>query len=413
MPKPLPQEIQLARSILGRKHSYVASILWSLSFKEAPGLGTLGVDKHWRCIYDPEVIKQWSKEEMVGVLFHEINHILRDHPERSEAIAGVEDIHNVDETTQRALQKMNIAEDAEINPELIKCGFRLPGQYVMPSLFNLPDGLLAEEYYHKMPDNPKSDKGKGKNKDKIVGQGRCGSCSGNALEGEEEAPAPGDRLSKAEQDLIKRAVAKDIEQCVKQRGDVPAGLARWADTLLHPQVKWSKELASVVRRSMIEVMGKQDYTYKRPSRKAGCLDRRIITPGMKAFIPNVAIVIDTSGSMGESDLGKAVAECKGILQTLGGNGFGITEIAVDCVVAVKKRVNSARKIDLAGGGGTDMRIGLSEAESLRPMPDVVVVVTDGYTPWPTENTPFKTIVVLTQGGAKAQVPDFFKCIEVN
>lgn len=410
--KPLPQELQVARTKLSRKHSYIASVLWSLCFKEIPGLGTLGVDKYWRCVYDPCIL-EWKPDVLESALFHEINHLLRDHPKRTESMAGVELNGPVtDPATQEVCQKMNIAEDMEINPDLEACGFTVPEGWLLPKMFKLPNGKLAEEYYHMLPDDP-SQQGKAGGGKQGTGEGKCGSCAGNRNEGEEDTPAPGEGMSQAERDMIMRDVAKQVEQAAKQRGDVPAGLQRWANDLLHPQVKWSKELASVVRRSIIEVMGKQDYTYKRPSRKAGCLDQRIITPGMKAFVPTVAIVFDTSGSMGETDLAKAVAECKGVLNTLGGTGYGITEIAVDCSVAVKKRINSHKKLELGGGGGTDMGVGIREAETVKPKPNVVIVITDGYTPWPTEEPPFKVIVVLTNSGAADQVPDFYKTIVVN
>src|SRR5437764_1272375 len=43
-------------------------------------------------------------------------------------------------------------------------------------------------------------------------------------------------------------------------------------------------------------------------------------------------------------------------------------------------------VQLTGGGGTDMRVGITAATRARPAPHVIVVLTDGDTPWPDEPT---------------------------
>lgn len=45
-----------------------------------------------------------------------------------------------------------------------------------------------------------------------------------------------------------------------------------------------------------------------------------------------------------------------------------------------------------GGGGTDLRSGFAAALRATPRPDVVVVLTDGQTPWPDERPPYRTVV---------------------
>jgi predicted metal-dependent peptidase len=57
-------------------------------------------------------------------------------------------------------------------------------------------------------------------------------------------------------------------------------------------------------------------------------------------------------------------------------------LAVDTEVHAARRVSRAAQVALAGGGGTDMGAGIEAATALRPRPSVVVVLTDGYTPWP-------------------------------
>ncbi|MEV4077512.1 hypothetical protein ACGFJC_07315 [Nonomuraea fuscirosea] len=56
-----------------------------------------------------------------------------------------------------------------------------------------------------------------------------------------------------------------------------------------------------------------DYTYHRPSRRTAAL-RGGVLPSLRRPLPVVAIVIDTSGSMGEDHLATALAEVTGVLR---------------------------------------------------------------------------------------------------
>ena len=93
------------------------------------------------------------------------------------------------------------------------------------------------------------------------------------------------------------------------------------------------------------------------------------------------MVCDTSGSMSEDLLAKALAEVEGLLRALG-LARQVRVLACDTAVAPAQRVTSARQVQLVGGGGTNMGTGIAAAVALRPRPAVTVVLTDGYTPWP-------------------------------
>jgi len=53
-----------------------------------------------------------------------------------------------------------------------------------------------------------------------------------------------------------------------------------------------------------------------------------------------------------------------------------------------------KRISLGGGGGTDMAAGVEAALTMRPSPDLVVVITDGLTPWPRYRPRCPVIVAL-------------------
>ena len=147
------------------------------------------------------------------------------------------------------------------------------------------------------------------------------------------------------------------------------------------KVDWRRVLAAEIRRAVTAVAGKVDYSYRRPSRRAH-LSPDVVLPTLVRPVPDVAIVCDTSGSMHDRLLARALAEVEGVLSRAGLRQRQVRVLAVDTDVHAARRVSRASQVRLAGGGGTDMGAGIAAAAALRPRPSVVVVLTDGYTPWP-------------------------------
>ena len=80
-----------------------------------------------------------------------------------------------------------------------------------------------------------------------------------------------------------------------------------------------------------------------------------------------------------------------------------------------KPITDARKIECCGRGGTDLRVGFDAISELRPRPDILVVFTDGETPWPERSpTGIKTIVALCGRWKTSpdRVPAWAKTIDI-
>ena len=212
---------------------------------------------------------------------------------------------------------------------------------------------------------------------------------------------------------MRRVVAAAVREHMRAEGagSVPEGLERWADQTLDPKVDWRRALESAVRRGVHLRAGAADYTWQRPSRRGGC-DEPVIRPGMTRPVPDIAVVVDTSGSMGPEDLARALAEIRAILTRVV-PGDGIRVYSVDADVASEAQVFNARQISLVGGGGTDMRVGIEAAAATRPA--AIIILTDGFTPWPQTRPPGAplTIAVLTNDWALDGVPAWIKAIDIS
>jgi predicted metal-dependent peptidase len=364
------------------------------------GMVTMGVDKRWRMIYNVGIFEQWTINQIASVMVHEVMHLLRDHPDRA-CIAPLEN-HMI----------WNLAGDLEINDDLKN--IEMPQGCVYPEeTFGFKEGLIAEEYYQLLM--AQADKIPQQVPNPGVGSGSCGGCATG--EGDDESVPGSDGkepvtgVTGKERDIIKGEVAKDVVeyQRVKGRGSLPSGLARWAEDQLKSTVPWRTILNGCIRGMIGDTQGMVNYTYSRPARRQSIYGK-IIMPSLRAPKPNVAVQIDTSGSMSDKDLGHAIAEVDGILKGL---GVDVTVISNDATVGHVQKVRTKKQIELVGGGGTDMGPGIVKAAELKPKPDFLIIISDCDAAWGTFIPRFPVIVVKV-GGYNTKPPDWVKrCIQVE
>ena len=356
-----------ARLWAASRAPYLATALFACRPVAAPGSGTVAVDPSWRIHADPETVASLEPAELGRLLIHLAGHLVRDHAARAGAM-------DVGPETAPWWQRCT---DAEINDDLAAADLLPPVAADLPRDLGGRDGDLAEAYFGLQP--PPS-----------AGSGRpsdCGSGS-DGLPRPWDGPdaADGTGLTPGQANLVRFGVAEEIRRAAQRDpGSVPGGWVRWAEELLPSRTDWRRVLGAEIRRAVAAVAGSVDYTYRRPSRRSHGTDEdpRIVLPSLFRPVPEVAVVCDTSGSMDEGMLARVLSEVEAIVTRAGLRGTGVAALAVDTDVHSARRVTRAVQVDLAGGGGTDMGAGIEAALARRPRPEVIVVLTDGYTPWPT------------------------------
>ena len=154
-----------------------------------------------------------------------------------------------------------------------------------------------------------------------LGRGQCGSCAGNAVDGEPEGDESAEAGGRSEADVenIRRVTAESVrDQGSKGRGFVPSGISRWAEEVLGtPKIAWQTLLARATRNAIAYRPGAVDYRYSKVSRRQAAVGfgpGRPIMPALISPVPRVALVLDTSGSMGTEDIKAGLTEATGVLQ---------------------------------------------------------------------------------------------------
>ena len=405
--------IMAAKIIAQSRWPYLSTLIFSLRIVETEDLPTLAVDAGWRMYYNPTFVLQQIPEVLATMVLHEALHCVSKHSARFEALGRENSSHEI----------WNLSGDANINQMLddakMPWGEFDPVRYESLAKYGVKGGMTTELTFFTMvkyfEDNPS------KNPD----HSDCGGVTGGSARGYEIPKSDMDNpsIKNDQQDVIRDRVAQDVIKHAREKGvgSVPGELLRWANELLNPQIDWKRELAGMMRSSLATVLGRKDYTYARPSRRQSSMaihDPEFILPSMrKPAPPTIAIIIDTSGSVQDKEITEFLSEVDGIASA-NGIAQGITVIPCDAQVGEIQKIRSISgiaDIKLSGGGGTDLRVGIAAAESLKPQPKIVIVLTDGYTPWPEsiDSHIEKLIICCSVTESVANAPSYAAVIDMT
>lgn len=405
--------IMAAKIIAQSRWPYLSTLIFSLRIVETEDLPTLAVDAGWRMYYNPTFVLQQIPEVLATMVLHEALHCVSKHSARFEALGRENTSHEI----------WNLSGDANINQMLddakMPWGEFDPVRYESLAKYGVKGGMTTELTFFTMvkyfEDNPSKD----------PDHSDCGGVTGGSARGYEIPKSDMDNpsIKNDQQDVIRDRVAQDVIKHAREKGvgSVPGELLRWANELLNPQIDWKRELAGMMRSSLATVLGRKDYTYARPSRRQSSMaihDPEFILPSMrKPAPPTIAIIIDTSGSVQDKEITEFLSEVDGIASA-NGIAQGITVIPCDAQVGEIQKIRSISgiaDIKLSGGGGTDLRVGIAAAESLKPQPKIVIVLTDGYTPWPEsiDSHIEKLIICCSVTESVANAPSYAAVIDMT
>jgi len=227
-------------------------------------------------------------------------------------------------------------------------------------------------------------------------------------------------ISEVEIDQLIESTLRAAAEYAKTRGGQGANMMRrYEAATKNKPLPWQRILARYIARGRTYGVGRLDYSYSRPHRRQSVVPD-VVLPSLRQPTLDIAVIVDTSGSIDDGELGLALREVQAILKR-GGVAemrvvFGDTQIRAEARVrTVAEAVKAFRRV--RGGGGTDMGYLVREVVDAKPKsrpPQLVVVITDGETPWGrAPRTRVPVIAVITPRGRRDNTPAWVKEVVID
>ena len=396
----------VARAYLMNKFTFLGRVISAVTPIQTKGLGPkMAYDQWWRVYYDPECWIEYTPTECSALLMEQVEHLVSRHPDRTRSMLGfAPGDKTLTDDEQAKVKKISKCQCCAISGRDGWTRDNLPLQHIRPDKIALkngsfmPKGKSFENYYRLYPDDDE-DGDDGEDGDDDGGRGRDpGGCGGQAGEW---GLGPGDGsngaqdgLNEEQQEQVRQGAAQDIKEAEKGgrlTGTGYSGWIEWADDQFAPaKVPWQTLAASAIRQERMK-QGADDYTWQRPHPMSWQLGD-VILPSLVSYEWKAAAVLDQSGSMTNDDCVASLSEVEGLIRMCGAKCDAYIATCGEAD-AIHKDLSSMKRL-LAGrhSGGTDLRPAMAQA--LEAGCDLLVVCTDGYTPWPDKAPPVGCVILL-------------------
>jgi predicted metal-dependent peptidase len=352
---------------------FFASALLQTPFVEDPTCETAWTDMTV-IGYNPEFIEGLDVPTVKFVVIHELMHILLKHGLRRG---------------NRDPERWNKACDYAINIMLQDLGFKVWKWALVDAKYR---GLTAEQIY------ALREQEQGQQGQPPPGQG-----PGQGGLGGDLRPVPAVTPEKAAE--IEHEISKTIARAsaiARQHGVMPGELAAIIGATYEEEVPWEQVLIDYMTTCVA-----QDENWSRRNRRYS----EVILPSHKSNgMDELTIVADSSGSMFTKEIFERIAVAVNHITTV------IKPMTVRVIWADDKDCSNVDIFEDGnevvlhpkGGGGTDMRKPLTYVEQYSP--EVVLLLSDGFTPWPDMATPYPLIIGCT---TDAPCPDWAATVRIE
>ena len=305
-----------------------------------------------RILFGTKFFMDLTPEERIFLLLHETMHCAY--------------LHMIRQPVGACHDRWNIACDHVINLQLLERGFKMPSMGHADTQYN---GMSVEEVFALLPNNP----GKPQMNDLMP------------MPGGSEGSALAEGLQREMQDILVRASIQSKVSNDKP-GTIPGEIEIFPNRLLNPKLPWNRIL-----QKYLQAFAKNDYTWKKPNRRY--FPKHHLPSLYSESLMNIAIAVDTSGSVSDAEFLRFVTETHSILRMMKPEKISLIQFDTNIkAVDEIKSVQELMKVKFTGRGGTLINPVLEWANTNKPQ--LLLVFSDGGFYFYTLETKVSTIWLI-------------------
>jgi predicted metal-dependent peptidase len=290
--------------------------------------------------YNPTFFIELSEPEREFLLLHETMHVALLHTLRLES---------------RDPLRWNHAADYVINDCLIQAGMTMPEGGLHDAQYR---NMSTEEVFNLIPAQTEDP----------------GAFGSDISQGDSEEEGATDKTVEKEQldnILIRAKTSSEMAHAANNIPGITCGeIEIYLANLLAPKLPWFRIL-----RKFFTERQKSDYSFRKPNRRY--FPTHILPSQDSEAIVDLAIAVDTSGSVTDDEFAHFIAETAGIMRQLKPKKINFIQFDTDIKrMDTLRNMSDLKRVEFSGRGGTNMRPVMDWAKENKPK--VLLVFTDGY-----------------------------------
>ena len=349
---------------------FYTTLLFSLKQKFTDRIPTAATNGTHLYI-NPDFFFKLSDKQKIGLLVHEVMHVALSHMTRRG---------------DRDPRVWNQAGDHVINLSLLDVGYELPANGLHDSQYA---NMATEQVYKLLLEKAKEEEKNGGTKIEDI------EIPGGADIEYPDNPVEIDKIEKEVAKITKKAQMQAIAGN-ELPGNLPGEMERLLEKALNPKLPWN-----IILQNYLTNFAKDDYSWRRPNRR---YLPNYLPAAYSEAIGEIAIAVDTSGSVEDHEFSYFIAEIATIQETL--KPEKITIIDFDSKINSIQEINSMTdlmELKFTGYGGTYVPPVLKWAQSHDPV--ALLVFTDGCFNLPSEDCyPDSPIIWLIHNNPTFTIP---------